>query len=635
MLEQTIKNSKKVKEFLELEDIKKSKIYKKLKCSEEEAYFLQFLITKYVLDSKNEFLISEALQAYFLKDNEFSEKMYENDEDIDENDEDIEEYTIQEQNQLVFEENFDFIDFIPNVKKLLHLGWIFSGNLNFETYSEIDFLSLYIHIDQSLLFLIQNDEVSIGDYKQPFKKNKYETYFEYLQDNFLLIELLYKRHLFRMNLVVDDAPKSISLKNNIEKIEKRIQDKLNATKIQIPFKEFTTKYKIEKEQQTILMALLKEEYTTSNTDTLRDENVLLGLIYDLRDENNFEKLSIFNFSQFTENQTLEYEDNIVDFDYSIKKFYYLSEFMLKAFKPLIKVEDVHKEQHLQLQMEKISKANDNIFEILQPDISINDVVLNEQTQDLINILMKQTEPEIKDLLVEWGIKKDTDTINGRIIFYGKPGTGKTMTALAIGNLLKQKVLSFDCSKILDMYVGESEKNVRKIFETYKEIVKETGENPILLLNEADQFLSSRNVGKNINSTDKMINQMQNIFLEQIENFNGIIIATTNLITNLDKAFSRRFNYKIEFKLPNSEQRKIIWEKQIPHKAKYDKDFNINELNKFELSGGQINLIIKNTALKVACRNNKEFSNKDFIDEIKKELDGAFENNKKLGFNVNN
>ncbi len=113
-----------------------------------------------------------------------------------------------------------------------------------------------------------------------------------------------------------------------------------------------------------------------------------------------------------------------------------------------------------------------------------------------------------------------------------------------------------------MYIGESEKNVRNIFDKYNEIKEQTKTEPILLLNEADQFLSSRSSGTG-SSADKMHNQMQNIFLEQIERFDGILIATTNLLENLDKAFSRRFNYKIEFVKPNHEQRVELWKKLIP------------------------------------------------------------------------
>ena len=231
-------------------------------------------------------------------------------------------------------------------------------------------------------------------------------------------------------------------------------------------------------------------------------------------------------------------------------------------------------------------------------------------------------------LNSWGIKTKKG-IDAKIIFYGPAGTGKTMSALSLAKSLKKQVLSFDCSKILSKYVGESEQNVRKIFDTYKSICKEAKIEPVLLLNEADQFLSSR-MESGTSSADKMHNQMQNIFLEQIERFEGVLIATTNFLQSLDSAFSRRFDFKIEFKKPNFNERLIIWQKIMPENANFEENFSFNELAKFELSGAQITLVLKNTALKVAVREDDVFTLKDFIDEIKKEQISAFDSDKKVG-----
>ena len=181
-----------------------------------------------------------------------------------------------------------------------------------------------------------------------------------------------------------------------------------------------------------------------------------------------------------------------------------------------------------------------------------------------------------------------------------------------------------------MYVGESEKNVRKIFDTFYELSEKTKSDPILLLNEADQFLGARSSG-NITGSDQMHNQMQNIFLEQIENFRGMLIATTNLLENIDKAFSRRFNYKIEFKKPNRAQRGQLWKLMLPENAPYEEDFNIEELATYSLTGGQINLIIKNTAYKVAVKKEALFTLHDFKEEILREKDANFDGEKSMGF----
>jgi AAA+ superfamily predicted ATPase len=111
----------------------------------------------------------------------------------------------------------------------------------------------------------------------------------------------------------------------------------------------------------------------------------------------------------------------------------------------------------------------------------------------------------------------------------------------------------------------------------------------------------------------------------------MLIATTNLLENIDKAFSSRFDYKIEFKKPNESQREILWKKMLPENAPYEDAFNIKTLSGYSLTGGQIHLIVKNTAYKVAVREEPLFMMKDFIDEINREKDANFDSEKSMGF----
>jgi SpoVK/Ycf46/Vps4 family AAA+-type ATPase len=111
----------------------------------------------------------------------------------------------------------------------------------------------------------------------------------------------------------------------------------------------------------------------------------------------------------------------------------------------------------------------------------------------------------------------------------------------------------------------------------------------------------------------------------------MLIATTNLLENIDSAFSRRFNYKIEFKKPDYEQRVQLWEKMLPKEAPYEENFNKEELAEYSLTGGQINLIVKNTAYKVAVKEEPVFLMKDFIGEIQREKTGNFDSEKSMGF----
>ena len=282
---------------------------------------------------------------------------------------------------------------------------------------------------------------------------------------------------------------------------------------------------------------------------------------------------------------------------------------------------------------KVNIKENDFFEIIKPTIHFDKVILHKKTFEDIGLTIEMIQGNTSRLLHEWGIKGSNlyqpDKVKRRrrnhpvtMLFYGAPGTGKTLTANAVAYTLKKELLTFDCSKILDLYVGESEKNVRKIFDNYREISKGMKNPPVLLLNEADQFLHRR-----INATrsvDNMYNQMQNIFLEQLERFEGILIATTNLIENLDSAFSRRFHHKIEFRRPGTNERLRLWEVHIPEKAPLSTDVDLWHLSEhYDLSGGQIAVVVQNAATRAARRGDKIMM-EDFIFACEDELAGNFD-----------
>lgn len=133
------------------------------------------------------------------------------------------------------------------------------------------------------------------------------------------------------------------------------------------------------------------------------------------------------------------------------------------------------------------------------------------------------------------------------------------------------------------YVGQSEKNLQNIFDSYREKCAEAELEPILLFNEADGIFGKRLTSVR-DSVDQMENTLQNIMLQNLETFDGILIATTNLTGNLDRAFERRFLYKIEFERPTAEVRRRIWQTLIPELTEAD----AAELAAaYDLTGGQI------------------------------------------------
>ncbi|NLC27660.1 MAG: ATP-binding protein, partial [Campylobacteraceae bacterium] len=328
-------------------------------------------------------------------------------------------------------------------------------------------------------------------------------------------------------------------------------------------------------------------------------------------------------SKLVESGLIDYDEMLTAFGGVTRSFYIQEDILQKIMHP--DKEKKNKKIKLDMLVEQ-----QEIFELIDPKTSLDDVVMHEKTRELMENLLKQVDRTVISRLREWGIKKNRRGIDAKIILYGPPGTGKTMTAVSLAKSLKKRVLSFDCSKILSKYVGESEQNVRKIFDTYKEMCIKTKSEPVLLLNEADQFLSSR-VSGSAGSAEKMHNQMQNIFLEQIERFEGILIATTNFLESFDPAFSRRFDYKIAFEKPDFKQRLDIWRRIMPENAIYEADFDIKDLAKYPLSGGQIVVVLRNTAMKVAVKEEPIFTMEDFRQSIEREAHGAFGEAKLMGF----
>ena len=178
------------------------------------------------------------------------------------------------------------------------------------------------------------------------------------------------------------------------------------------------------------------------------------------------------------------------------------------------------------------------------------------------------------------------------LFYGAPGTGKTETVLQLARQTGRDILQADVSKIKSCWVGESEKNIKNLFDTYRDKVKKSEKAPILLFNEADAIINKRQEGAE-RAVDKMENSIQNIILQEMEDLDGIMIATTNLAQNMDKAFERRFLYKIKFEKPTLEARMHIWHEMIPTLSEDD---TMTLAEKYEFSGGQIENIARHNAI---------------------------------------
>ena len=222
--------------------------------------------------------------------------------------------------------------------------------------------------------------------------------------------------------------------------------------------------------------------------------------------------------------------------------------------------------------------------------------VNSQVDDLTKLLRKKEFNRVCERLTESGFRKGFTAL-----FYGSPGTGKTEASLQIARATGRDIMQVDVSKLKSMWVGESEKNVKALFDNYRAMAQGRSITPILLFNEADAIIGNRMDGAD-RAVEKMENSLQNIILQEMENLEGILIATTNLVRNLDNAFERRFLYKIKFEKPNIEARASIWKSMIPSlKRKFCKQL----AEKFDFSGGEIENIARHYVIDLVLHGKPE------------------------------
>nr|WP_321312809.1 ATP-binding protein [uncultured Campylobacter sp.] len=512
--------------------------------------------------------------------------------------------------QIYDTKELSFLEGLNDVKNLIELGYISASYAFFKEHSKLSKLGL-LQADLSLcdafLHILEAGAQPLSNPKEP-----YNDHLEYLKDQFLRVELYTRR--------ANTSDKS-KASEQIKALEKIIASRLKLSKIALPCEQILKENAFEAKEQIVFFALLKEEYEQSESGSLRDLGALLALISKDDMERMKNRSMLEDGSRLIESGVVEYDEVLTPFG-ALSRTFFISEDTLSEIMHPKSAKTAKK-----IKLENIVK-NSEIFELITPSSDLSDVVLNEQTRALLENILRQLDKNVQARLASWGMKPRKN-IDAKVIFYGPPGTGKTMSAYCLAKSLKKQVLSFDCSKILSKYVGESEQNVRKIFDSYREICAKTKSEPVLLLNEADQFLSSR-LENGSSGSEQMHNQMQNIFLEQIEKFQGVLIATTNFMQSFDKAFSRRFEYKIEFKKPQLKERIQIWQKVLPKNAEFEESFDINTIAKYELSGASIVLVMKNVALKTAISDDGVFRTSAFIDEIKRELKSSFEEDKKVG-----
>ena len=246
--------------------------------------------------------------------------------------------------------------------------------------------------------------------------------------------------------------------------------------------------------------------------------------------------------------------------------------------------------------ERYSKVDDKLF-IKPQDISPVKLFYSpenrHQVEELFRILSQKNYLQIRNRLKTGGLPAGIC-----VLLYGTPGSGKTETVYQLARKTGRVIVPVDLAETKSCWFGESEKKIKKVFYDYRRVCEQmnrskNGRTPILLFNECDGVFSQR---KNVNmsNTAQTENSIQNIILEALEKFDGILLATTNLVENLDPAFERRFIYKIHFANPTLDAKQQIWQNKIPWLPKQAaKQLALD----YDFSGGEIINIVKKCQMK--------------------------------------
>jgi len=355
-------------------------------------------------------------------------------------------------------------------------------------------------------------------------------------------------------------------------------------------------------------------------------------------ENNNEHIEpIIKIKQLLEieDRTLLYEilnNHIIGFSTSMEKT--LRQINQNARKRLLKMNDLIEKTNLMYELDLITLgesrfANDFSLSLTNKSIELfmqNDASLFIKNKKVKNLILNEN-ISYKELFYEPNVSKEVNFLTDSLmndkftslqdrltnislskgvasIFFGSPGTGKTETVYQIAKKTGRDILFVDLSQSKSMWFGESEKRVKEIFNSYRKTCNNMEIKPILFFNEADALLNKRqeNRQSNVGQTE---NAIQNILLEEIEKFEGIMIATTNLEGNLDAAYERRFLFKIKFESPTIEVKRKIWQNKL---SWLDSNFVGKLSNDFSFSGGEIDNIVRKVTIQEVLTGKRPESN---------------------------
>ncbi|MEO0528547.1 MAG: ATP-binding protein [Bacteroidota bacterium] len=248
-------------------------------------------------------------------------------------------------------------------------------------------------------------------------------------------------------------------------------------------------------------------------------------------------------------------------------------------------------------------------QIIETAMDWNDLVLNEATESQIKELQNWI-THGDTLMDDWGMYKKLKP-GYRALFHGPPGTGKTLTATLLGQRTGKDVFKIDLSMVISKFIGETEKNLANL------LAKAEKTENILFFDEADALFGKRTNVRDAH--DKYANQEVSYLLQRIENYKGLVILASNLKSNIDEAFVRRFQSIVHFPLPKVGERLLLWQKAFPSKVRLHQDVQLTLIaQKYELSGAEIMNIVQYACLCALSDKKKTIYTTYLLDGIQRE-----------------
>lgn len=258
------------------------------------------------------------------------------------------------------------------------------------------------------------------------------------------------------------------------------------------------------------------------------------------------------------------------------------------------------------------------FKIESPKYELGEIILSDKNLEEIKTVVNAQKNWDK-VFKDWGLGEVLKQRNNLFInLYGAPGTGKTMAAHAIAKELGKKMICVNYADIESKYVGETNKNLVKLFDYAKE------EGVIIFFDEADALLSKR-VTDMSSSTDVSVNQTRSQLLTILNDYSEMVIFATNFITNFDVAFMRRIQFHVKFDLPNMQMRERLWKLYMP--SRMPVEVNVAELSeKYDgISGSDISTAVLKAALKAANNGEEKVLQNYFEEAIQSIIESKREN----------